>query len=348
MPTQSLKALHRLRLSQIELVCVLSETGSLRAASERFHVSAPALSKSLREVERVAGAKLFDRSPRGLAPTAAGAAFAQHAQGILQRASGLRASGPEMQLSPPRTLLRIGTAPFVAWKLLPRALAALAARKELPSLQLVEGRIVPLAEQLVHGELDAIVTLFTPEALEAFGSAALALDQIRVERLLIVTGTEGYSSKRRLRWKHLVERKWILPPATYSARIQVQRAFLEAGLVPPQPAIESINIPAMLALVRSGLGITPAFESTVQAELKQGTLRRLRMEQELPGVPLGLAYRKSSTDLAAINAFRAALKSDTVPGTVPGTGPSSGLSSALRPLRARPEATLRARPRSRT
>jgi DNA-binding transcriptional LysR family regulator len=308
MPTQSLKVLHRLRLSQLELVCVLAETGSLRAASERFHVSAPALSKSLREVERVAGADLFERSPRGLAPTAAGEAFALHARGILQRVSGLKASGPEMQLRPPRALLRIGTAPFVAWKLLPPALAALSTRTGFPSLQLVEGRIVPLAEQLVHGELDAIVTLFTPEALEAFGSAALALDQIRVERLLIVTAADDRTSTRKLRWKQLAERPWILPPATYSARIQLQRAFLEAGLVPPQPAIESINIPAMLALVRSGLGITPAFESTVREELELGSLRRLRMEDELPGVPLGLAYRKSSADLAAIHALRDALK----------------------------------------
>lgn len=136
----------------------------------------------------------------------------------------------------------------------------------------------------------------------------MALDQIRVERLLIVTGTGGRTSSRRLRWKQLAERNWILPPATYSARIQLQRAFLEAGLVPPQPAIESINIPATLALVRSGLGITPAFESTVREELKQGTLRRIRMEEELPGVPLGLAYRKSSSDLTAIRALRDALR----------------------------------------
>ena len=308
MPPISERAFHRLRLSQLELVCLLLETGSLRTASERLHVSAPALSKSLREVERLAGAALFVRSARGLAPTPAGEAFAHHARGILQRVEGLRTSGPDTQGRRPRAVLRLGTAPFVAWKLVPPALEALAAHGNLPSLHLVEGRIVPLAEQLVHGELDAILTLFTPEALEVFGSAALALEQIRIERLVVVTGPDDRTASRRATWKRLAGRDWILPPSTYSARILVQRAFLEAGLVPPVPVIESINIPAMLALARRGLGITPSFESTVGDDLAKGTLRRLRMDEELPGVPIGLAYRKTTADLAAIHALRDALR----------------------------------------
>jgi DNA-binding transcriptional LysR family regulator len=308
MPTVSERAFHRLRLAQIELVCVLSETRSLRMASERLHVSAPALSKSLREVERLAGAALFTRSAQGLAVTPAGEAFARHAHGILQRVAGLRESGREGATRPRRAMLRLGTAPFVAWKLIPPALAALAKRGFTPGIQLVEGRIVPLAEQLVHGELDAILTLFTPEALEVFEAGALVLEQIRMEKLLVVTGPQDRSAARRTTWARLASRDWILPPATYSARIQVQRAFLEAGLVPPVPVVESINIPAMLALARQGLGVTPAFASTVRDDLDAGNLRRLRMAEELPGIPIGLAYRKSMGDLAAIHALRDSLR----------------------------------------
>jgi hypothetical protein len=37
-------------------------------------------------------------------------------------------------------------------------------------------------------------------------------------------------------------------------------------------------------------------------------LRRIRVERELPAVPIGLAFRKSTADLTVVNALRAALQ----------------------------------------
>ena len=307
MPNAPEQIFTRLRLRQLELVCLLSETGNMRAASEQMHVSTPALSKSLREVEGLVGADLFERTSRGMSLTRTGEAFVRHARAILQRVEGLRDCGSEVGALPARATFRLGTAPFVSWKLVPPALEALAAQGAIPRIHLVEGRIIALAEQLVHGELDAILTLFTPEALEVFGAEALALEQIHAERMFIVTGPSDRSASRKASWKKLAERDWILPPTTYTARILVQRAFLESGLLPPEPVIESINIPAMLAFAKGGLGITPAFESTVREDLASGALRRIRMEKELPSVPIGLAYRKARGDLSAVLGLRDAL-----------------------------------------
>lgn len=307
MNAASKRNLHRLRLSQLQLVCLLSETGSMRTASERLHLSAPALSKSLREVESMAGASLFERSAQGMKPTASGEAFIRHARGILQRVPALGETANAQGIGV-RTTFRLGTAPFIAWKMLPPALLEMAGHADLPRFHLVESRIVPLAEQLVNGELDAVLTLFTPEAIEVFGNTALALEQVRSERLFVVTAKGDRDAGRGATWKKLANRDWILPPASYTARILVQRAYLAAGLLPPEPHIESIDIPAMLALVKAGLGITPAFESTVREDLAAGTLRRVRMEEELPAVPIGLAYRKAASDASTIAALRDALK----------------------------------------
>jgi DNA-binding transcriptional LysR family regulator len=297
----------RLRLRQLELVCLLSETGNMRLASESMHVSTPALSKSLREVEALAGASLFERTSRGMRPTPVGEAFVRHARDILQRVQGLRDCRHEVGRLPARATFRLGTAPFVSWKLIPPALEAMAARGGIPRIHLVEGRIIALAEQLVHGDLDAILTLFTPEALEVFGSEALVLEQISAESVVIVTNAKDRGASRKSSWNKLADREWILPPISYTARILVQRAFLEAGLLPPDPIIESINIPAMLALVRGGLGVSVAFESTVREHLASGVLRRIRVDRELPSVPIGLAYRKTTADLSTVNALRDSL-----------------------------------------
>jgi DNA-binding transcriptional LysR family regulator len=306
MDTSAEIAFHRLRIRQLELICVLSETASIRGAAERLHASPPALSKSLREVERVVGMPLFFRSPQGMQTTPAGDAFVEHARAILQRVPALRESVRETGVPVPRDILHIGTAPYLAWQLLAPALEAMAAAGPIPRFQFVESSIMTLAEQLVHGELDAILSLLTPEALEVLSRESLVLEQVLVEKLIIV----GAPGERPVRtgWKQLADRRWILPPTTYSVRKLVQRAFLQSGLLPPEPFFESHNIPATLALARRGLGIAAAFGSTVRNALAEGSLSRIHVENELESISIGIAYRKRAADVAAIRSLREALR----------------------------------------
>lgn len=290
------------------MVCLLAETGSMRATSRQMNLSAPALSKSLREIEQAVGAPLFVRTTRGLLPTADGEEFVRSARVVLRHLDGLsnsraRSAGPARS----RTL-RIGTAPFVAWCIIPEILRRLADRGDPPRLQLVEARIVALADQLANGELDAILTLFTPEALHVLDTGAFGLDQIYTERMLIVESAGARAKRGAASWQMLARANWILPPATYTQRLLVQRAFLAARRLPPEPVIESINIPAMLNMVKAGLGITAAFHCTVQDDLARGRLREVRTEAELPPVPIGLAYRKSTADIQSLHAIRDALR----------------------------------------
>src|SRR3974390_2431677 len=61
-----------------------AETGS-RAAG-RLHVSQPALSRQIRDLEEELGFSLFERSAKSVRLTAAGKAFLTEARAVLQRA----------------------------------------------------------------------------------------------------------------------------------------------------------------------------------------------------------------------------------------------------------------------
>ena len=61
-----------LTLAQLRLVLAVAETGSFTVAAERALISQPALSRAVRDVERIAGARLFDRTTRSVALTADG------------------------------------------------------------------------------------------------------------------------------------------------------------------------------------------------------------------------------------------------------------------------------------
>lgn len=300
-------AFQHLRFRHLEMVRLLAETGSLRATARLMNVTPPALSKSLREVEAIVGNELFRRTPRGISATAAGSEFARHARLLLHGLDTLREAAPDLQ-GPARALLRIGTAPFVAWQIMPDVLRRIGDAGELPRIQLVEGRIIPLADQLLNGELDAILTVLTPEALQVLERDAFVLDQIHAERVMVVAGPQHPLARRRTTWTALAAADWILPPQTFTLRLLVQRACLQAGALPPEPVIESTNIPAVLNLAKAGLGVTTAFESTVRGDLAAGELCLVRTDAELPTVPIGLASRKASTELRTLRVLHEAIR----------------------------------------
>ena len=66
-------------LQQVRCFCATLELGSFSAAAEALRVSQPAVAEQVRKLERALGADLFIRAGRGVLPTDAGHAFAEHA-----------------------------------------------------------------------------------------------------------------------------------------------------------------------------------------------------------------------------------------------------------------------------
>ncbi|MFI7579776.1 LysR substrate-binding domain-containing protein [Kocuria kalidii] len=77
---------------QLEYFVAISRTGSLAAAAELLHVTQPALSQSLRQLEKELGCELFHRLPRGMRLTPAGEALLDPAKQIFRDFATARAS----------------------------------------------------------------------------------------------------------------------------------------------------------------------------------------------------------------------------------------------------------------
>src|SRR6185369_12199777 len=80
----------RLRLRDLHVFFTVIELGSLAKAAAQLRVSQPAVSQLIADLEHATGARLFDRSSRGVSPTIYGrallvrgrAAFDELKQGI--------------------------------------------------------------------------------------------------------------------------------------------------------------------------------------------------------------------------------------------------------------------------
>jgi LysR family transcriptional regulator, glycine cleavage system transcriptional activator len=65
----------QLPLRSIEAFVVVARAGNLAQAAARLNITVPAVSRRIQILERYLGAKLFDRQPRGLSLTEAGAKY---------------------------------------------------------------------------------------------------------------------------------------------------------------------------------------------------------------------------------------------------------------------------------
>ncbi|OZI56022.1 LysR family transcriptional regulator [Bordetella genomosp. 4] len=70
-------------LRHLRYFIAITEHGSVRLAADHVHISQPAISRQIHDLEEELGAALFDRGPRGLSLTPIGEAFLVRARGIL-------------------------------------------------------------------------------------------------------------------------------------------------------------------------------------------------------------------------------------------------------------------------
>lgn len=98
-------------IAELRAFCAAADLGSLGRAARLIGVSQPALSKRLRTLEAVAGARLLERSPRGVTLTSAGTRLYVEARKLLAQAeevdalmAGLRGDEQPVRLATSHTI----------------------------------------------------------------------------------------------------------------------------------------------------------------------------------------------------------------------------------------------------
>jgi LysR family transcriptional regulator, hydrogen peroxide-inducible genes activator len=148
-------------LRQLRYATALAETGHFGRAAKACHVTQPALSQQIRQLEELCGASLFDREAKPVRPTPFGREMLARAREVLQGADGLDAF-IDGHVGVPSHPLRFGLIPTVAPYLLPLVFPAL--RREHPSIRFVvsENRTEALLDRLGEGTLDLALIATEP------------------------------------------------------------------------------------------------------------------------------------------------------------------------------------------
>ncbi|MBL3598110.1 LysR family transcriptional regulator [Rhodovulum sulfidophilum] len=140
-------------LRQLSYFLALAEHRHFGRAAETVHVSQPALSVQIRELEAELGVQLVERQPRGVILTPAGHDLLRHARRVMQEVRALKDAARWQRGLGGR--LSLGLIPTVAPYLLPVALPLIRAENLTLEIGVREARTDRLLADLDEGRLDA-------------------------------------------------------------------------------------------------------------------------------------------------------------------------------------------------
>lgn len=274
-------------LRQLQYVVAVSETLSFSRAAERCHVSQPALSAQLAEVENQLGVVLFERARKQVLVTPAGASLLPLIRRALIAADELEQTA-ELAREPFGGTLRLGVIPTISPYLLPRIVPALSAAK--PKLRLVwtEDKTEDLMTALNEGRLEAAIV-----ALEApigdvehavIGHDPFVLAMPKQHRLA--------KGRTRVRREELRDESILLLDDGHCVRDQALSFCSQAG--PTELGFRATSLSTLAQMVGSGTGITLLPELSVNTENRDGQLAVRRFADPEPSRTIALVWRKQS------------------------------------------------------
>ncbi len=281
--------LGRLRFRHLQLLVTLQRVGSLHGAAQAMSLTQPSLSKALAEVESMFGCALFVRGPRGLRPTTEGALAIQSAGLLLAELEHLHRA---TLVAPAAVTIRLGVPPFVAGSHVPLLLDRLARQASGVRLQLHEGRVPALVQDLRSGQLDALISSYAAEIGE-FASELVYEKLYDTELVVIAARRSSLARRRHVVWSALRSERWILPESASSVRRLVDEAFALSGLLAPEPWVESSNPVTNLRLVAAGHGISAVPVELLDDPAAAAHVARVNVATRLPRGPVALIHRRA-------------------------------------------------------
>ena len=289
-------------LRQLQYLKLLAEHGSFSRAADAAHVSQPALSSGVQELERILGAPVVERTRGAVLLTAVGAEAVRRAEDVLARTEDLVEAARNAG-KPLSGRFRLGIIPTVAPYLLPQKLGTL--RDRYPALRLfIREDLTPrLIAGLKSGQLDAAV-IALPYDAPGIDHAHIANDEIvaaaPVGHALAGTGPIPQGA--------LKSEDLILLEDGHCLRDQ---ALAAVKIDPPkgEDVFAATTLPTLVQMVSSGLGVSFLPQMAVSAGLADNPGVVVRpLSDDGPYREIVVAWRAGSSRAAEARLLADALR----------------------------------------
>lgn len=241
-----------LKPKHLQLLVALDDFRSLAKVADYLHVTQPAVSKALADLERGLEVELFERSARGVKPSVYGECMVRHARTLLADLSQAREELLTLR-SGESGRVALGVLPTAAPVLVPRSVVVLKGRSPLTTVVLREGSLDSLVPDLHIGKLDLIVGTLPPARLASGLATQILYEEDPV--VLVAKASHPLTRRRKIEWNDLMDYPWVMPPAGATMRDPLERVLAEHGIPMPTNRVESVSLVANKTILQETMAI---------------------------------------------------------------------------------------------
>ncbi len=287
-------------LRQLEIFVRVAASQHVTKASEQLLISQSAVSMAIAELERFAGAPLFERRGKRLLLNDRGRLILPDAQEALRRVGTIEQLLSE-SIGEPVGVLSVGASTTIGNYLLPAIVGEFSRRYLRAKALLQVGNSQQVEHAVGSGELDVGLIEGPPHA------ASLLSSPWKGDELVVVVGKgHPWGTRRRASARMLEEASWIMRE-TGSGTREVFEAAMAARRIGFNIAMELGHTEAIKKAVEAGLGVGCLSRMAVQRELEHGWLVEVATPLALRR-DLIILTRECGYRTALLNAFLATLE----------------------------------------
>jgi LysR family hydrogen peroxide-inducible transcriptional activator len=296
-------------LTELKYIVAVSRHKHFGHAAEACYVAQPTLSVAIKKLEDELGVIIFERGGTEISMTPLGAQIVAQAERALEQTAAIKEIAKQNK-DPLTGPFRLGIIYTVGPYLLPQLVKTMIEQVPQMPLILQENFTVRLIELLRQGELDAAIMALP------FPEHSLMVQPLYDEPFVVALPKHHAWAKRaNITAQDLKSETMLLLGNGHCFRDQVLEVCPEMSRFSTTGdgiarTFEGSSLETIRHMVASGIGITVLPQASVpDMQAKDGMLRYLPFAQPAPSRRVVIAWRKSFTRHAAIEAVRQAVLS---------------------------------------
>jgi len=289
-----------LNLRQLQSFVTVARLGSFTRAARLLHLSQPALTKQVRQLEETLGVRLLDRTTRAVEPTRIGKELAPVVDQLLREIDAVVVNTKELAAKS-RGVVRVAALPSISSSILPATVARF--QESYPGISVIPRDVLD----------QPIIAMVKAEAVD-FGVGSLNEADPELQFTLLFTDRmrvffppgSPLERKKVIELRDLVGLPLVLMDPESSVRKLVDRAFESIGELVP-PVIEATYMSTAAGMVRAGLGTTILPTAALEMGDLSGLRSRLIKSPELTR-EIGVIQKAGRSLSPAADSFLKSLK----------------------------------------
>jgi len=262
-----------LNLTHLRVFRAVCETNSITHAARQLHISQPAASKQLAELEQHVGVALVERRARGVRLTAAGEILGRHARRLFHEEEAAEAALQAL-LGLELGQLSLAASTTIGSYIVPAVFGALHAAHPGVTLELEIGNAARVEELVLAGQIDLGLS-------EGLVSSRNLLAEVFTRDEMVLIVAPGHALAQRTEPGGIDPGLLAGLPFIFRERGSGTREVVEGALaqrgVEVAPVMTLGSTEAIKNAVARGLGVALVSSLTIELELASGRLRAVEL-----------------------------------------------------------------------